>query len=410
MLPLSLILTVLGLSASCVSSGIRNDALARQAPDSRLCDQILTPGTDILQSTGKLPLGWMAIGFGHRMNDSPMVIMWPWDNGSVTLSQRTAPYETMPTPDKSPAFNASLSLSATKVSSAASQMAFTRPLGPDSEQPVIWAFSQARPGSADPDTPIARHVTHGAGKLILPRIAHDHPPEAEAASNHTPSSAMQADDAAAPADLPKGFTTSERAIVIHGIIGFIGTSVLIPLGAFWARYAKTVHDAHPTWFRFHWYIQFAGAVFIVVAASFGYRSVSYNGRAHFDDFHKLLGGALLVLVGAQLVLGTLVHRSTDVVQSYKRTMQHRTLGVVIIAGCFLQLRIGSKREWPSVTGTETLIAFSVAWWTVVLFWPALELLVLVVIPRFKERREERADHGDLALESVPLRAGDPEDV
>ena len=61
-----------------------------------------------------------ARGFGSFMADSAMVIMWPTSdaNGSyasVTLSQRKAPYETMPTPDPDPPFLATLELSETSV-------------------------------------------------------------------------------------------------------------------------------------------------------------------------------------------------------------------------------------------------------------------------------------------------------
>jgi hypothetical protein len=57
------------------------------------------------------------------MSDSAMVIMWPSDAdadgsyASVTLSQRKAPYETMPTPDPNPPFVATLELSEISVSS-----------------------------------------------------------------------------------------------------------------------------------------------------------------------------------------------------------------------------------------------------------------------------------------------------
>ena len=57
------------------------------------------------------------------MSDSPMVIMWPSRDdadpdghyASVTLSQRKAPYETMPTPDPDPPFVATLELAETSV-------------------------------------------------------------------------------------------------------------------------------------------------------------------------------------------------------------------------------------------------------------------------------------------------------
>ena len=62
------------------------------------------------------------------MRDSAMVIMWPTRDAdadsdsdsdgsyaSVTLSQRKAPYETMPKPDPDPPFIARLDLSETSV-------------------------------------------------------------------------------------------------------------------------------------------------------------------------------------------------------------------------------------------------------------------------------------------------------
>ncbi len=49
-----------------------------------------------------------------------MVVVWPSRGvdgvfDSVTLSQRKAPYETMPTPDRNPPFTAKLSLSNSSV-------------------------------------------------------------------------------------------------------------------------------------------------------------------------------------------------------------------------------------------------------------------------------------------------------
>lgn len=49
------------------------------------------------------------------MANSPMVIMWANADGSVTLSQRTAPGEIMPTVDLSPPRIATLSDALTSV-------------------------------------------------------------------------------------------------------------------------------------------------------------------------------------------------------------------------------------------------------------------------------------------------------
>jgi hypothetical protein len=48
-------------------------------------------------------------GFGTKMAGSPMVILWPNDDMSITLSQRMAPTEVMPTLDQNPPRVATLS-------------------------------------------------------------------------------------------------------------------------------------------------------------------------------------------------------------------------------------------------------------------------------------------------------------
>jgi len=63
------------------------------------------------------------------MGDSAMVIMWPARGAdgsyvSVTLSQRKAPYEIMPTLDPDPPFNATLELSETSVRSFLLSLSF----------------------------------------------------------------------------------------------------------------------------------------------------------------------------------------------------------------------------------------------------------------------------------------------
>ncbi|KAF8269293.1 hypothetical protein EI94DRAFT_1725757, partial [Lactarius quietus] len=68
----------------------------------------------VLRTLGTHKLGWMGVGFGRSMADSPMVVVWPsrgedGNYNSVTLSQRKAPYEVMPKPDPHPPFVAKVS-------------------------------------------------------------------------------------------------------------------------------------------------------------------------------------------------------------------------------------------------------------------------------------------------------------
>ena len=70
------------------------------------------------------------------MGDSPMVIVWPTrdEDGyfdEVILSQRKAPYQTMPTPDKNPPLTAELLLSNMSVRPT-SPIRFLLPSLPDS--------------------------------------------------------------------------------------------------------------------------------------------------------------------------------------------------------------------------------------------------------------------------------------
>ncbi|KAH9026697.1 hypothetical protein EDB83DRAFT_2678792 [Lactarius deliciosus] len=99
-------------------------------------------------------LGWMAIGFGRNMGDSPMVVVWPshsadGEYNSVALLQCKVLYEVMPTPDPHPPFAAKLSLTDTDVTV---------------ENPQI-AFTCNAPGSADSDGPISPHHKIGRGML-----------------------------------------------------------------------------------------------------------------------------------------------------------------------------------------------------------------------------------------------------
>ena len=91
--------------------------------------------SDIVQSTGAYSLGWMGMyaivsgspftaiftvlirrGFGDTMANSPMVVMWPNSDGTITLSQRETTAEVMPTVVSDPPRIATLSMSLSSVS------------------------------------------------------------------------------------------------------------------------------------------------------------------------------------------------------------------------------------------------------------------------------------------------------
>ncbi|KAI0058122.1 hypothetical protein BV25DRAFT_1316550 [Artomyces pyxidatus] len=333
------------------------------------------------------------------MGDSSMVVMWVHANDTV-LSQRRAPYEVMPTSDTNPPFLATISPSATLVSvhcfaplhiadgslfsqldAEQPQVAFTRPAIPEELQSIIWAFSPTDPSSPDPNAPIGIHFMHGRGQFNLTRTSP--PPE---------------DDLAGVSSSP------EDAIFMHAILCIAGFLVLLPAGALWARYAKAVHSVHPGWFKFHWYIQAAAGIFIVLGVLVGIRA----SRSHFDDTHKRLGTFLFSAYALQCAAGTAVHLAET--SSRTRALMHMVFGLVIISLSLYQARIGYNHEWVAATGQGVPRLFGPLWYTLILLLPTFFLLVFL----FARRRTEHSKAIDIrddevAMETRPLRAGEDDD-
>jgi hypothetical protein len=79
--------------------------------------------------------GWLIVffahrGFGNTMANSPMVIMWPNSDGTITLSQRLASSEVMPTVVSSPPRVATLSTSLSSVRYFGRSVSYVRSLPP----------------------------------------------------------------------------------------------------------------------------------------------------------------------------------------------------------------------------------------------------------------------------------------
>ncbi|EJD42282.1 CBD9-like protein [Auricularia subglabra TFB-10046 SS5] len=122
-----------------------------------------------LDYIGSIPPGWVGLGFGQKMAGSPMVIMWANADGSITLSQRTAGGNVMPTPVASPPRAAKVATSLSKPLADQPTFAFTVPNAMGSalgQQQLIWAASLQAPASASPDATIQFHDA-GYGAVVL---------------------------------------------------------------------------------------------------------------------------------------------------------------------------------------------------------------------------------------------------
>ncbi|KAF7970590.1 hypothetical protein HWV62_23597 [Athelia sp. TMB] len=281
-----------------------------------------------LSSTGSKTVGWMAMGFGSTMANSPMVIIWPNSDGRATLSQRMASGEFTPTVDSSPAREASLDFGLSNASHCA----------------IIWAFSTAAPDESSPYATIQQHIGAGTFNLNLtaPLSSSGSIPTASSGSGET--SAQESHD---------------RMIVAHGIMCTVGFLGLLPLGALLARWLRTFTT---WWFAGHWFVQtmLSGPV-IIAGVVLGILTVNGSGGMHLDDIHKKLGIALFALYFAQLMLGALIHfvKPRSFTGRPPQNYAHAILGLTIIGLSYWQVGTGYATEYPEWTGKTVPVGVAV---------------------------------------------------
>lgn len=194
-------------------------------------------------------------GFGSQMANTPMVIMWPNSDGTITLSQRKAPAEVMPTVDSSPPRTASAQSALSVLSGSNPKLVFTVPADSNSQSSrIIWAFSSQNPGSSAKDATIVQHLDSGPTTLDLTKtLAMDSKDPTNPVSTIADASTGYGSGTTAPvAFSPPPLLPYEKYIIAHGIISVLAYLLLLPVGALIARYLRSFS---PFWFKLHWIIQ-----------------------------------------------------------------------------------------------------------------------------------------------------------
>lgn len=395
MLRLSLILL---LASSC------NVATAAETTSDQQCGTTMcitanansTTVEYILTSRGKRTLGWMGMGFGSQMANTPMVIMWSNSDGTITLSQRQAQREVMPTVVENPPRVATLNDSLSITSGSTPQLAYTIPANSDQKQSVIYAFGTQNPGSSAKDATLAEHVDYGVLLLDLTKSS--------STSNGSTGGTSSSGGGASGVDSTP-LLSYQRMIVAHATFCTVGFLLFLPAGALLARYSRTFTSM---WFKGHWIAQFALAgpsIFIGVAL--GIQSVTEAGATHLNDSHKKYGLAIFVLYLLQCGVGAIIHwvKASDRTRRPLQNYFHAIFGLLIIALAYYQVHSGYKVEWPKVTGRGELSkgvnVFFFVWLAVL---PVAYLVGLSFLP--KQLRQERTSvlsrrgDGDLKLDQM----------
>ncbi|KAF5374583.1 hypothetical protein D9757_010155 [Collybiopsis confluens] len=364
-----------------------------------------------LSSTGKKDPGWMAIGFGTSMIDTPMVVMWPNSDGSITLSQRMAASYSMPVVVPDPPRMATISKELS-TSAGNGRYVFTIPWDGSADTRLIWAFGSHKVRSSAPDATIAFHYDAGHARFDLSKPLKS---TNDDAVEETSTSAPTATPTASPKPTKMTskpsppWTAAQRAAFAHAVFCTSGFLVFLPAGALFSRWLRTYR---PSWFTAHWVLQFGAAgPAIIIGVLFGVHAVNNNEHRviHLDDKHKKWGVGLFVLYIFQCLLGAFIHWVKPKVKSSvstaasrgRRPLQnylHAIVGLVLIGLGFYQVRNGYRVEWFKLRRGEIVQGDGADWvwdiWIVVV--PISYLAGLALLPR--QFRQESAQ---------PIRAGSP---
>ncbi|KAF7305740.1 CBD9-like protein [Mycena chlorophos] len=298
-----------------------------------------------LSGTGKSTPGWMGVGFGTFMANSPMVI----------IPRR----ESMPTVDSNPPRVATLS-TALSTASGNANFVFTVDSNSLSTQPIIYAFGSVNPGSSAVDATLQQHSDYGITQLNLQGSLAGS--SASSASGSTPTGSSGSSSGSntnentggATSDIP--LTPYQRMIIAHAVFCVVGFALFLPIGALVARFLRTFSSS---WYTAHWIAQFvlAGAS-ILAGIVLGFKAASYEGSTSYRilDTHKArlpstrsfkTGIILFALYIAQCILGAIIHwvKPKRVLRRPPQNYLHALLGLSIIALSLYQIRTGYKTEW-----------------------------------------------------------------
>ncbi|KAJ7800577.1 hypothetical protein B0H14DRAFT_2898843 [Mycena olivaceomarginata] len=326
-----------------------------------------------LTGTGKHTVGWMGMGFGTQMSNTPMVIMWGNSDGTITLSQRQAPTEVMPTVVANPPRIATLSNTLSTTSGNAT-FVYTIPANSDTEQSIIFAFGTTNPGSSDESATLQQHLDSGVTSLDLTKPF---------SASSTPSGSDFGSSSSADP-----WTHYRRMVVAHAVLSVVGFALLLPCGILLARYLRTFT---PTWYTGHWIAQFGIAGPIILAGIvMGFKAAGPLRYKIMDD-HKKTGIVVFALYLTQCIIGTVIHyaKPKNATSRPPQNYFHAVLGLAIIGLSMYQIRTGYRTEWPNFPELGPIPSgVNILWIVWVIILPVLYAVGLLFLKKQYRQEEE----------------------
>ncbi|KAL1726556.1 hypothetical protein EV714DRAFT_219044 [Schizophyllum commune] len=347
------------------------------------------------------PLGWMAVGWGDRMPQTHMAVLWPNPDGSATLSQRFARGHMEPRLEDSPPRIASIpEIKPSWLGTTTLSFTVPQEQGADFENstapitPGIIAFSPFPPASADPGAHILAHTGTGHVHLVFQ--------EDDEAADDVDGNSDSIEDTPAQSHVADRASTS-RLLALHGALMTLAFGILLPLGALIARLTRTYTRS---WIVAHKALQlYAGAPAVVLGLTAAIGGVGGRGARHIHDSHQAVGVLLVTLYVVQVGLGVYIHGRPKVVAHPVRNIAHVALGLSVVGLGLAQVRSG-LHEWDS-----HMPNMMVSDWAYPMHgaWAALCVLLYVVgfclLPRQFAQEGASKSEGAMGKEYVPLQTG-----
>ncbi|WWC70667.1 uncharacterized protein I206_104618 [Kwoniella pini CBS 10737] len=331
--------------------------------------------------------GWIAIGFGNSMINSPMVIVWPNSDGSITLSQRKANNHVTPAVDSNPPRKATLLTSSSFSNSSSTSIAFTLPSSSNTNSTnIIWAYGNKNPSSSDSGTSnIAQHLASGNTQIAL--LASQLP--SSTSTNGTTSTTGNGSNSG---NISNG--VSKNILIAHVVCGASATMFILPIGILVPRLARGF-TLKRWWFPVHGALNGLIAFGLIVAA-FAIALANFSGG--FSSTHRKLGLTLFILAIIQTLLGILTHwwqpKHKFQTSSGRGPVNflHILLGITIVGVGFGTVWWGIDEEWENWSGTgKPNVGWKVGWGLVVAITALTYLGGLYFIPRQLKMEKERRE-------------------
>jgi len=334
------------------------------------------------------------------MAGTPMVIMWPNADGSITLSQRQASGHVQPTVVSAPPRTASTVASLSAGAAASNpKLAFSIPANSDTQQSLIWAFASAKPSGSAVDATIQQHLQSGTFQLDLTASSASFDPASATGGGSGGGGSGGGGGGGGGISLP--LQPYQKLIVAHAVLCSLGFIVFLPAGALIARFLRVIS---PKWFRPHAYTQFyvAGTV-ILIGFILAIVGVNQAESGHFNDRHKLLGLIIVTCYFVQCSLGAFIHwvKNPNRQRRPPQNYLHAVFGLAIIALSIYQVHLGYDTEWPETTGRDDVPdGIGKVWlaWTIILALAYFGGLVLLrkQFAQEKAARNQKAAAGSAA--------------